>query len=234
MQTDPIGYGDGMNNLAYVGNDAVNAIDPLGLAKTKSCTGSRIKRGLRFNCNSLFAGTGPLSDPNAKFAATLGDNRSNHIGHSSGRGRGIVPQRKCVTLTNASGTTTSCGSATRFQLDTGTLRPFGLLKIWENLRKPGPSTTPNEVDYCGSAASNSEALVPDKVLGRDLSGACRTHDKCYNTATNRLTCDQLLRRDVNAICTRITGRSCPGLAGAFYAGVRIGGRFSYEGTGKNN
>jgi len=31
MQTDPIGYGDGMNNLAYVGNDAVNAVDPEGL-----------------------------------------------------------------------------------------------------------------------------------------------------------------------------------------------------------
>ena len=31
MQTDPIGYGDGMNNLAYVGNDPVNAIDPFGL-----------------------------------------------------------------------------------------------------------------------------------------------------------------------------------------------------------
>jgi len=31
MQTDPIGYGDGMNNLAYVGNDPVNRIDPTGL-----------------------------------------------------------------------------------------------------------------------------------------------------------------------------------------------------------
>jgi RHS repeat-associated protein len=43
LQTDPIGYGDGMNMYAYVGNDPVNKIDPTGLGQKTNPYAKRVE-----------------------------------------------------------------------------------------------------------------------------------------------------------------------------------------------
>ena len=59
MQTDPIGYGDGLNTRAYVANDPINFLDPLGLAKVCTTpTGTRIKKCVKVDAD----GDGDVND----------------------------------------------------------------------------------------------------------------------------------------------------------------------------
>jgi RHS repeat-associated protein len=56
LQTDPIGYGEGLNIYAYVGNDPVNFIDPSGM-----CTGSLISN----DNGTCYGGGGFIAGSNA-------------------------------------------------------------------------------------------------------------------------------------------------------------------------
>jgi RHS repeat-associated protein len=62
MQTDPIGYGDGMNMYRYVGNDPVNGGDPTGMYK---CSTSNWAIA---TCNGSYRPPSPLTEEERNIA----------------------------------------------------------------------------------------------------------------------------------------------------------------------
>lgn len=88
LQTDLIGYGDGMNMYAYVHGDPINGIDPLGL-EDLTCTGSRIPTG----CPST-GGVAPgysggyIQGPSGGNRAAAGRGEGGTSGGTGGSGTG--------------------------------------------------------------------------------------------------------------------------------------------------